>query len=479
MNAKKRFALNKNIGMIFFLCLLAGVAGCKSEWSHGSGNEITNSTADNTINNAAKDITKETPEHTADTITDDFVNDMEGASEGLKSDYEMLSLRADEGIRGNMYLPTTGEHGSRIQWVSSHPDIISDREVLSEDYASIPAGVVNRQDADRTVELTAYLTDGDTTLRKKFSVVVLARPEAVETTDYLFAYFTGNGAGQEAISFAVSRDGFSWETLNQKQPVLVSTLGTKGLRDPFLLRSAEGDRFFLIATDLCIASDGDWWKAQSGGSRSIMVWESADLVHWSEQRMVTVNQSSAGCTWAPEAYYDEKTGEYLVFFASRVGKDGYAKQRIYYVKTRDFIHFTEPEIWMDYAFDTIDTTVIREGDRYYRFTKYEGESRIILECADSLLGVWERVPSDSLDAQKGVEGPCCFALNADDAGQGANYALLLDNYGGSGYYMMITGNLAEAVFEKKTGYSLPRPRPRHGTVLPLTAQEYQRLKEAY
>mgnify|MGYP002508627035 CR=1 FL=1 len=93
--------------------------------------------------------------------------------------------------------------------------------------------------------------------------------------------------------------------------------------------SGSGDRFFLIATDLCIAADGDWWKAQTEGSRSIMIWESEDLVHWSEQRMVEVNKKTAGCTWAPEAYYDEVTGEYLVFWASRVSSDGYARQRVY------------------------------------------------------------------------------------------------------------------------------------------------------
>lgn len=309
-------------------------------------------------------------------------------------------------------------------------------------------------------------------------MTVLAKPEEKEYTDYLMGYFTGNGVGQEAVSFSTSQDGFSWKNLNNGKPVFVSELGTKGLRDPFLLRSAEGDRFYLIATDLCIAADGDWWKAQSRGSISIMIWESEDLVHWSEQRMVEINQKTAGCTWAPEAYYDKKTGEYLVFWASRVSTDGFARQRIYYVKTRDFVTFTEPKAWISYDYDTIDTTVIEENGVYYRFTKYEGESRIILESSDSLLGTWTRVKSDTLYAQQGVEGPCCFALNPEDEYEGNKYLLLLDNYGGSGYYIMMSEELSGGIFEKKKGYSLPKPRPRHGTVLALTKDEYERLKEA-
>ncbi len=79
-----------------------------------------------------------------------------------------------------------------------------------------------------------------------------------------------------------------------------------------------------------------------------MVWESTDLVNWSEQRMVEVARDDAGCTWAPEATYDEKeTGEYIVYWASRVAEDGYGKQRVYYAKTRDFYTFTEPEVMIE------------------------------------------------------------------------------------------------------------------------------------
>ncbi|MGN0507488.1 MAG: immunoglobulin-like domain-containing protein [Lachnospiraceae bacterium] len=452
----------KNIIMLG-LCLFALAAGCQSGQNKETGEEQLTVTV--------------TPEPTPEPTP--FVNDFSAASEELLADYEALTLLHVDGLRGNLYLPLSGEHGAEIVWESSDTDIISDKEVPNENYDATPAGVVTRQESDTTVTLSAYLTLSGCTLKKDFEVTVLAKPEEKVYTDYLFAYFTGNGAGQEAISFAVSSDGFSWETLNNKKPVLTSELGTKGVRDPFLLRSAEGDRFFLIATDLCIAADGDWWKAQTRGSLAVMIWESEDLVHWSEQRMVTINQKTAGCTWAPEAYYDEKTGEYLVFWASRVSTDNYARQRVYYVKTRDFVNFTEPKVWIGYDHDTIDTTVIKEGELYYRFTKYEGESRIILECADSLLGNWTRVESESLYAQEGVEGPCCFALNEEDVQDGMRYALLLDNYGGSGYYMMVTADLKDAVFEKKKGYTLPRPRPRHGTVISLTKEEYEQVYSTF
>ena len=302
---------------------------------------------------------------------------------------------------------------------------------------------------------------------------------APEYNNYLFVYFTGNGKGQESIFFSVSQDGFTWKELNLKQPVLKSELGTTGVRDPFIIRSAEGDKYYLIATDLCIAKDGDWWKAQSKGSTAIMIWESEDLVNWSEQRMAEVNLSTAGCTWAPEAYYNEELGEYMVFWASRTMGDNYAKQRIFYVTTPDFVEFSKPQVWIDYPYSVIDVTIIEEDGVFYRFLKYEDESRIILERADSLLGEWTQIDSESLDAQAGVEGPACFRLHPEDVVDNQNFALLLDNYGGSGYYMLMAENLQSGEFVKKKGYSLPSKKPRHGTVIAITEEEYHTLLEKY
>lgn len=299
-----------------------------------------------------------------------------------------------------------------------------------------------------------------------------------EYNNYLFAYFVGEGKGGEAIYFAVSQDGYNWKELNGGKAVLNSTLGTTGLRDPFIMRSEDGEKFYLIATDLCIYEDGDWWKAQTSGSKSVMFWESTDLITWSEQQMLTINNKTAGCTWAPEMYYDETTGEYMIFWASRTMSDGYAQQRIFYTTTKDFLEFAKPKVWINYPYSTIDTTVIEEDGRYYRFTKYEDAARIILETADSLLGEWTQIESATLDAQEGVEGPTCFEFHEEDIKNGQRYALLLDNYGGGGYYIMTTDSLASGEFQKVRGYSLP-DRPRHGTVIRITDAEYEALVNEY
>ncbi len=412
---------------------------------------------------------------------------------GNQAEIDALVIPNADNIRGNITLPTVGENGSPITWESSNEAVISTKEVANSGYDKTPAGVVTRQDTDINVTLTATFTQGTEQKTKEIPVTVKAKPVIGEKTDYLFAYFVGDGKDpvdnitQERVYFAASRDGLNWGELNNANPVFTSTLGEEGLRDPYIIRSAEGDKFFLIATDLQIAKGGAdvWGDAQKKGSQAIMVWESDDLVNWGEQRMVTVSEGiDAGCTWAPEAFYDERTGEYVVFWASKVKGKNYDKQRLYYCKTRDFYTFTKPKMWIEKDFSVIDTTVVRDDNgTYYRFTKNEnGDGKyIFMEKSDALLKGWTSVPSTSLEQEKWVEGPCSFRVNDDDvAAFGGKWAVMLDDFGGVGYYPLVTDDFASANFSKLTTATLPKvKKPRHGTVLNVTAEEYDRLLAKY
>lgn len=287
----------------------------------------------------------------------------------------------DKQVYGNITLPSAVGENVTVTWETSHPDIVDVAAHENEGYDMTPAGQVTRPKKDTDVTMTATLTSDGQTETKEFTFTVKAAPEektAEDYTDYFFAYFSGEKyADGERIYFAASQDGLNWTDLNENQSILTSSLGEGGVRDPYVIRSAEGDKFYMIATDLKIYGNGDWNAAQTAGSQAIMVWESTDLINWSEQRMVTVSASiEAGCTWAPECYYDDITGEYIVYWASKVKADNYSKQRLYYSKTRDFYSFTEPEVFIEYDQSSIDTTVMYDEttDMYYRYTKNEGNN---------------------------------------------------------------------------------------------------------
>jgi hypothetical protein len=297
---------------------------------------------------------------------------------------------------------------------------------------------------------------------------------------FLFTTFKGeNSPMSEQVYFGLSSDGRSWEALNNGEPVLVSRQGTRGVRDPFILRSHDNTKFFLIATDFSNHLQPDWSKAVREGSKSIVIWESPDLIHWSEPRLVAVAAEDAGCAWAPEAIYDENTGEYLVFWASTNARDDFAKHRIWASRTSDFKTFGEPFVYIDKPHDVIDTDIVRDGDKYFRFSKDEKFKAITLEVTDELTGPWQEVSDFSLGKLEGYEGPQCFLIEPATPAKPSTWCLLLDHYSqGRGYQLYLCNDLGAGQFVSTHDVSFPFPF-RHGSVLPVTAEEYSRLKESY
>ena len=297
---------------------------------------------------------------------------------------------------------------------------------------------------------------------------------------FLFVTFDGEGSPMsEQIFFGLSKDGRDWEALNDRKPVLVSGVGEKGARDPYIVRSHDGKTFYLLATDLSINRLPDWNRATHAGSQSLLVWESPDLVHWSEPRLVKVAADDAGCTWAPEAVYDEDTRDYLVFWASMNKRDNFAKQRIWACRTRDFKTFGKPFIYIEKPNHVIDTDIVREDGKYYRFSKDERDKAITMEVSSKLMGPWQEVRDFSLAKVVGYEGPACFQLEPAVPGKPAEWCLLLDYYSkGLGYQPYVTRDLSRGQFAAAGEFKFPF-RFRHGTVLPLTAAEYSRLKTAF
>ncbi|MGW9414926.1 immunoglobulin-like domain-containing protein [Arthrobacter cupressi] len=411
---------------------------------------------------------------------------LEDISERQKASEAAAALTVwDAGaIRGNITLPTAGLHGTKVDWKSSDPAVITaSGEVTRPAYGEAPV----------ELRLLATVTAGKTKEQKRFRVTVLPLPKAEAKEGYAFAYFTGNDLAGENIYMAASRgnDALKWDELNGGKPVLNSSLGTKGLRDPFVIRSPEGDKFYLVATDLSIGSGTSWDASQRQGSRYIEVWESTDLVNWSEQRHVKVSPDTAGNTWAPEAHYDEKIGAYVVYWASKIyaasdpNHTGGTYNKMMYATTRDFRTFTEAKVWNDPGNSVIDSTVIEEGGTFYRFTKDEGQVSgcldIMQEKSDDLLAVdlpatnprnWTLMGNciGRNAGTGGVEGPTVFKSNTGD-----KYYLFVDEFGGRGYIPLESASLENPDWKLSANYELPRA-PRHGTVLPVTRTELERLR---
>lgn len=431
---------------------------------------------------------------------------------------DTVTIPNADSIKGNITFPAE-KNGVSIEWTSSNEDVISTKVVKNEGYDDTPAGVVTRQKKDTKVTLTAeFSKKGSESITKKYEVTVKAAPKEVKEEDYvgyLFARFNGTeeNINQEQTYFSLSKDGLNWENLNGNKPVLSSNIGESGLRDHYIARSPEGDKFYMIATDLSIATNKagdnyntgavDWWGAGGSGSHSIVVWESDDLVNWSEPWLSEIAPEGAGCTWAPEFIYDEKTGEYVVYWsATKLEVDEnekvtqeYENHAIYYCKTRDFRTFTEPTLYRDGGTDAsgkrvkvIDSTMIEDNGTYYRYTKNESKGTIVIDKSDAVLGKFTEVPSQTLStdlmaAQGAVEGPIIFKMNEKSEDGKGQWCLMVDRFArGQGYYPLITTDLSSGEFRMldQSEYSFPKDSKfRHGYVMPVTASEYSALQRKW
>lgn len=171
----------------------------------------------------------------------------------------------NQAVYGNITLPTEAGDGVAVTWSTDKPEIVDVQSHENEGYDATPAGTVTRPDKDTDVTMTATLKLGDATATKDFIFTVKKAVKAKTADDYsayFFTYFAGEGYSDgEQIYFAASKNGLKWQDLNDNKPVLTSTLGEKGVRDPFIIRSAEGDKFYMIATDLKINGGNGWGAA--------------------------------------------------------------------------------------------------------------------------------------------------------------------------------------------------------------------------
>ncbi|NCI47708.1 family 43 glycosylhydrolase [Sediminibacterium sp. WSJ-3] len=288
-------------------------------------------------------------------------------------------------------------------------------------------------------------------------------------TAYLFAYFTGNDANGEQIRFALSKDGYRYHALNGNRPVIDAGISeTGGVRDPHILRGADGKTFYMVATDMVSAKG---WNS----NRGIVLLRSADLVHWTSsvvniQKKYT-GQDSLLRVWAPQTIYDDSAKKYMVYFSMKHGKD---PDRIYYAYANS--GFTDLETEPKQLFFSPDNAACIDGDitakdgSYYLFFKTEDRRPGIKIAVSRKLTHGYTMQSDRYVQQTSspVEGAGSFRLN-----DGSGYVLMYDMYTSGRYQFTKTKDLQHfSVADEQVSMNF---HPRHGTVMPLTTEEVKRL----
>ena len=285
---------------------------------------------------------------------------------------------------------------------------------------------------------------------------------------YLFAYFVGNGPGQEAIHFAVSPDGYNYLALNGNKAVIsADTISARGgVRDPHILRGRDG-YFYMTVTDLYVPKDG-WTNI------GMVFLKSKNLIDWSYSQVnipeLFPKFADVRRVWAPQTFYDAEAGKYMVYFSMMQpgGSDiiyyAYANKEFTSLETEPKQLFFHPE-----SKSCIDGDIVFKDGKYNLFFKTEGSGNGIKKAvSDNLTEGYVLIDKYLQQTRNAVEGSCLFKLNNSDT-----YILMYDVYTRGTYQFTQSTDLDSfAVIDESISMNF---HPRHGTIVPITNKELNAL----
>lgn len=175
-----------------------------------------------------------------------------------------------------------------------------------------------------------------------FSLV--CRGAETNETAYVMVYHED---ADHSLHIAWSLDSYNYFAVNGDRPVVDGreVAMQKGIRDPFIARAPDGT-FVVVATDLHVFGKERGFRATQwerddakydwGNNRGIVIFTSRNLVDWRHRNIDftklecktgekdaagrDIPWSEAGCVWAPELVWDERTDSFFMHFTTRFGK---------------------------------------------------------------------------------------------------------------------------------------------------------------
>lgn len=307
---------------------------------------------------------------------------------------------------------------------------------------------------------------------------------------YLFAYFRNDAKSTngENVFYAVSKDGYNYESLNGGVPVASASQGTGHSRDPYIMKAQDGAeyKYYMVATDANTTNNYN--------NTGLHTWGSNDLITWDELANPQFATDKGGGSktitnmcWAPEAIWDPVEGKYMVYFATNEA-DSAANEsaKIYYSYTTDFRTFSEKQVLFDPGYGVIDADITPYGNGYVMLYKKEASS------GTGAKKVWYtfktgKSPSNSdgeYDAANAkifesvsntqAEGPQVFPISGT-----SSYGVLVDYFSDGGFGFSYTSDFESYSKISADNCSINHLNPSHGCIIPISDMEYYNLSQAF
>ncbi len=290
---------------------------------------------------------------------------------------------------------------------------------------------------------------------------------------YLFCYFTGNSPEEQKIHMAVSTDGYNFEALNNNEAIIDQKLGEQCCRDPYILKGQDGC-YYIIATDM------DAMKGWTS-NHALVTWKSEDLITWTDETIIDIRDLGGEFTnttraWAPQAIWDDEVGMYMVYWAHSTVENDIAGH--YYAYTKDFKTFeTEPKpLYGREGIQCIDGDIIynEKDGYYYLYFKHDETQKIAYVKSKNLTGPYDTEPVIVSLNWWGVEGSTMYRINGTNA-----WMMIMDEYSEGTFFAQMTRDFQSWRQVQRSRYSVNQLKPRHGSVVRITMEEYNALVNHY
>jgi hypothetical protein len=271
--------------------------------------------------------------------------------------------------------------------------------------------------------------------------------------------------GEDGVYFAISKDGYHWQLVNNGQPLLKPSHRGELIRDPFVQRAPDGT-FRMVWT----------W---STGTPAVIGYSTSDnLLFWNEQRQLPVTEAIplAINTWAPAIYYEPDKKNWLVLWSSNVLADGNTGgaqyNRIYATDTREFKRFTPARLFFDPGYTVTGATLVPASGRatryYLLFTGERGAPptrRIAAAVGPTIDGPWREIGEPFGEA--GTEAPVAIPAVG-------GYLVYYDHDGTPRHYEAALSGDLQHWSDTTSNISLPAGLS-HGSLIHLETSEYNLL----
>jgi hypothetical protein len=296
-----------------------------------------------------------------------------------------------------------------------------------------------------------------------FAFVMMISCKASKSV-YLFTSF--HEPANEGLRFLYSYDAWHWTDLNHT--FLKPEAGeAKIMRDPSIAQGPDGVYHLVWTTG---------WKNDQG----IGYVSSTDLIHWSAQQHINVMsyEPTAVNAWAPELFYDDEAGRFIIVWASTVPnrfpkgqEDENNNHRLYYTTTRDFKSFTPTKLFLDPGFSVIDAEIVKRAKNDYILVMKDNtrpNRNILLAFSNNPLGPYSNYTKRFTEMYS--EGPSLTKA-------GNNWLVYYDSYRLKRYGAMRTTDF-KTFTDVSDSVKVPEG-PKHGTIFKVTKKQLDLLlKEA-